>query len=221
MIASLASPSPRREPDHRIITLTGLFWAFSYVLLSIRGALFFDDWTRLIDDNRLLTVTIGAGAFALVLKQLEGRPSTKLGEVATWIAAATLAVLIVRMAIDQFAFDVPQGMGVSLLYSLSWSAYFGLWVMGSLAFAPPLTRPVRGVEPVATVSMQAPAKRDDIELLIVALLDEAASLDGADRAALADRVLAAGGYEIADGDPAQNEPARLAVRIAARLADRA
>lgn len=222
-MTAILAKAPRRgaPPHHRITTLTGLFWAFSYVLLSIRGALFFDDWTRLIDDNRLLTVTVGAGAFAIVLKQLEGRRSIKLGEVTTWIVAATLAVLIVRMTIDQMAFDVPQGMGVNLLYGLSWAAYFGLWVIGSLAFAPAAARTVSVVQPIAAATVETPAKRDDLEALIVALLEEAGALRPADRKSLAERVLAAGGYESADADPRDNERARLAVRIAARLADRA
>jgi len=220
MTAILADLPRRGRPAHRITSLTGLFWAFSYVLLSIRGALLFDDWTRLVDDNRLLTVSVGAGAFALVLKQLDGRRTIKLSEVATWIVAATLAVLIVRMTIDEIAFDVPQGMGVNLLYSLSWAAYFGLWVMGSLAFAPAAAPSVTVVQPTAVAAAEAPAKQDDLEALIVALLGEAAGLRSADRKMIAERVLAAGGYESADADPGENERARLAVRIAARVADR-
>ena len=217
MTAIYAQSSPRGEPPHRIVTLTGLFWAFSYVLLSIRGALFFDDWSRLIDDNRLLTVTVGACAFAITLKQLQAKRVISLAAVLAWIMAATLAVLIMRMTIDQMMFDVPQGMGVNMLYSLSWSAYFGLWVMGSLAFAPPSAPAV--VKPVSLATLETPAKRDELELLIIAVVDEAAMLNVADRRALAERVLAAGGYEVADGDPVQNRRARLAVRIAARLAD--
>lgn len=218
-MTTIALQPPRRgEPHHRIITLTGLFWAFSYVLLSIRGALFFDDWTRLIDDNRLLTVTAGAGAYALVLRQLEARRTISFSSALTWIIGATVAVLILRMTIDQMLFERPQGVGVSLLYSLSWSSYFGLWVMGSLAFGPP---PVPAVTVTRPVSVPAqPASRDGLELLIDCLLDEAAALKTADQRWLAERVLAAGGYESADGNEAANERARLAVRIAARLAER-
>ena len=56
MTTSFADASQGRGPANRILTLTGLFWAFSYVLLSIRGAIYHDDWTKLIDDNRLLAV---------------------------------------------------------------------------------------------------------------------------------------------------------------------
>lgn len=217
MIASLVNPSPRREHNPRIVTLTGLFWAFSYALLSIRGALFFDDWSRLIDDNRLLTVTVGAVAFALVLKQLQAKRTVKLRQVATWIVAATIAVLIVRTTIDQMTFDVPQGLGISLLYSLTWSAYFAVWVMGSLAFAPPPA--VTIMQPVTSAAVEVAVRRDNLEVLIVALLDEAPVLRSAERKALAERVLVAGGYESADGNEADNDRARLAVRIAARLAD--
>ena len=62
-------------------------------------------------------------------------------------------------------------------------------------------------------------RRDNLEVLIVALLDEASVFRSADRKVLAERVLVAGGYESADGNEADNDRARLAVRIAARLAD--
>ena len=162
MTAISIQPRRRAEPQQRILTLTVLFWAFSYVLLSIRGALFFDDWTRLIDDNRLLTVTAGAGVYALVLKQL-GKRSVTLPALLTWIMGATVAVLIMRITVDQIMFETPQGIGVNLLYSLSWSSYFGLWVMGSLAFAPPSV--VTVARPLLTAPQ--PASRDGLELLIV------------------------------------------------------
>ena len=218
MTTTALQPPRRGDPHYNIITLTGLFWAFSYVLLSIRGALFFDDWTRLVDDNRLLTVTAGAGAYALVLRQLDARRTISFSSALTWIIGATVAVLILRMTIDQMLFERPQGLGVSLLYSLSWSSYFGLWVMGSLAFAPP---PAPAATDTRSLSVASPrASPDGLELLIVCLLDEAAALEPADRQRLTERVLAAGGYESADGNEEENERARLAVRLAARLADR-
>ena len=68
-----------------------------------------------------------------------------------------------------------------------------------------------------STEVESSARRDNLELLIGALLDEASVLISADREALIERVLAAGGYESAEGNQAENERARLAVRIAARL----
>src|SRR6476660_6314133 len=136
MTERLTLALPARAPANRLTTLVGLFWAFTYVLLSIRGAILHDDWSRLVDINRLMTVTGGACAYALMLRHLEGGHRITLKGAVAWIIVATLAVMIVRLTLDELMFDVPQGVGLNLLWSLTWSAYFALWVMGSLAFAP-------------------------------------------------------------------------------------
>jgi hypothetical protein len=218
MTASLPHTSPGHGSFHRKLTLTALFWAFSYVLLSIRGAIFHDDWSRLFDDNRLFAVTVGAAAYALVLRQLDSSHKLTLRSVIGWIASATIAVMIVRLTLDEMMFEVPQGVGVNLLWSLTWSAYFGLWVMGSLAFEPAAaaTREA-SIEPSDVVAN--PVEFDNLEALIAVILDEAAELKSTDRARLANRVAALGGYECADGQRQNNERARLALRLAARLSD--
>src|SRR6476661_3579436 len=127
MTASLAERRSGFQPLHRILTMTGLFWASSYVLLTLRGALFNDDWSRLVAANRLLAVTVGATAFALVLRRLQDKRRISLMTVITWIAAATLLIMVVRLVIDQLKFDVPLPVEMHLLWSLSWSGYFGLW----------------------------------------------------------------------------------------------
>lgn len=220
-IAADAPPAP--EPANQIITLTSLFWAFSYVLLSIRGALFNDDWSNLFDNNRLLAVSVGAGAYVLILRQLTMGEKISLKRALGWIAGATVAVLIVRFTVDELMFDVPQGPAVNLLWSLTWSAYFGLWVMGALAFVPTRSpAPTAAVTPIARPDAAAalPGDRADIdnfEWLVTAIIDEAVELRSADRARLAERVVAIGGYESADALAADNQRARLAMRIAARL----
>ena len=59
---------------------------------------------------------------------------------------------------------------------------------------------------------------DNWELVIAAILAEAAVLRDADRPELAARVLALGGYESPEGTDQSNASARLASRLAARLA---
>jgi hypothetical protein len=203
--------------------LIGLFWAFSYALLTLRGAIFHDDWGRLIDNNRLLAVSVGAGAYGLVLKQLQRGSRMSLSGAVAWIAGATLAVMIVRVTLDEMMFEVPEGLGVNLLWSLTWSAYFGLWVMGSLAFD------ARGtlLPPPVAVQRQAalttgpgdPVRIDNLELMVISIMAEARDLKTSDRAELAARVLVLGGYEAADGSPLENERARLALRLASKLSE--
>lgn len=213
MTLSVAEALPARAPANRLVTLIGLFWAFSYVLLSIRGAIFHDDWSRLIDNNRLMAVTVGAAAYAMMLRQLASGHRVTLKGAIVWIASATLAVMIVRVSLDELMFDVPQGVGVNLLWSLTWSAYFALWVMGSLAFAPEAR--AKALERADVIAL--PADPESLELLIAAIVAEANTLKRADRARLAASVLELGGYESADGSPRDNERARLAIRLAARL----
>jgi hypothetical protein len=220
MTAIPADAPPASGAFNRIITLTALFWAFSYVLLSIRGAIFHDDWTQLIDDNRLLAVTVGAGVYFLVLRQLEAGQRITLRGAISWTLVATLVVMAVRLTVDELMFDVPQGMEVNLLWSLTWSAYFALWVMGSLAFAPRHVVQPAFVAAVPEVPVANPVSLDNFELMAAALIAEAAQLTMADRAELAARVMMLGGYECADGQPRDNERARLALRLAARLSAR-
>jgi hypothetical protein len=219
MSAILAEAPSGIRPPSRTLTLTGLFWAFSYVLLSVRGALFHDDWSRLVDDNRLLTVTFGAGVYFLVLKQLEAGHRIALRGAIAWTVGATLGVMIVRLTVDQFMFDVPQGMEIHLLWSLTWSAYFAVWVMGSVAFATHADAPVTvaSVTPPLLRQIEKPVSLDRFELMAAALIAEASELSTTDRAELAARVMLLGGYECADGLPHDNERARLALRLAARL----
>ena len=213
MTLSAAEALPDRAPANRLITLVGLFWAFTYVLLSIRGAIFHDDWSRLIDNNRLMAVTVGAAAYAMMLRQAASGHRLTLKGAILWIAGATLAVMIVRVTLDELMFDIPQGVGVNLLWSLTWSAYFALWTMGSLAFAPEAkAKAVQRADIIAP-----PADPEGLELLIAAIVVEAKTLQQVDRARLAARVLELGGYESADGSADDNERARLAIRLAARL----
>jgi hypothetical protein len=216
MSATLVHASPAPEAPNRIVTLAGLFWAFSYVLLTIRGALFNDDWTNLFDNNRLLAVSVGAGAYILILRQLQSGERITLRRALGWIVAATVAVMIVRFTIDELFFDVPQGPTINLLWSLTWSAYFALWVMGSLAFAS-VAAPSRAASVAVAVARPAPADPDQLEALLTAIVAEAGELKSADRRRIAAKMIAIGGYESIDGSPADNERSRLALRIAARL----
>lgn len=219
MSVTRANCSPEISPFERVFKLTGLFWASSYLLLTLRGALFHDDWSNLLDQNRMLTVTAGAVAYALVLDQIECGPRLSLRGALSWILGATAAIMIVRFGIDQLMFDVPLGAQVNMLFSLTWSAYFALWVMGALAFAPPAV--ITDSAPFDAAKIETlrapPASVDGFELLAEALLEEAANLRSADRAELAKRIGELGGLETIDGSTADNDRARLAMRLATRL----
>src|SRR6202008_2311967 len=100
------------------------------------------------------------------------------------------------------------------------SAYFGLWVMASLAFGagPTLLTPI-AVQAAPRTVKSDPANIDNLELMIISVMAEAADLKASDRAELAARVLALGGYESAEGSRRESERARLALRLAAKLSE--
>lgn len=242
MTASLAQPSrgASRGLPNRTATLAGLFWAFSYAVLSIRGAIFADDWSALFSGERALAVTAGAGAYWLVLKQLDAGARVTLRAAVVWITVATLAIMLVRLVIDDVFAFAPEPMGANVRWSLAWSGYFGLWVMGAIAFRREWARscrvaveqPAAGVPvarsaalPVAVPAVAARAQSaglDNLELVLAAIVAEAATLQAADRAELADRVLKLGGYELAgdrdEYNASHNERARFALRLSARIA---
>lgn len=231
MIASLAQPprgAGRSLPNHTA-RLVGLFWVFSYAVLSIRGAIYADDWLAFFSGERALAVTAGAGAYWLVLKQLDAGARVTLRAAVVWIAVATLAIMLIRLVIDDIFVDAPDPLGANVRWSLAWSGYFGLWVMGAIAFRRDWARackvavqqPAAAVIPAAIVRPQA-ANLDNLELVLAAIVAEAATLRAADRAELADRVLKLGGYELA-GDRDEyaaihNERVRFALRLSARIA---
>jgi hypothetical protein len=66
-----------------------------------------------------------------------------------------------------------------------------------------------------------PADLDNLELLVAAIIAEASNLKALDRRELATRVLSLGAYESPDASASENERARLALRLAARLAQSA
>ena len=232
MSATFAEPASDFRP-HPILAMAAWFWVFSYALLTVRGALFYDDWSRFIDDNRLLAVTIGAAAYALVLAKLRGGRRPTLSGVISCVALATVAIMIVRVSMDRLMFEVPHSLEVHLLWSLSWSAYFSLWVMGSIAFETEsaMGRSLAPARPegrtIAAAAREARAKPiskpnevDSIALLIDAIALEVAELESCERDELADNLLRLGGYEMAGNDPwarSQSARARFVIGLAARL----
>jgi hypothetical protein len=92
--------------------------------------------------------------------------------------------------------------------------------MGAIAFAPATAAPpliARAPTAFAVTPVANTAESDNLELLVAAIVAEAATLKDVDRVELAAKVLALGGYETADGPAHDNERARLAIRLAARL----
>jgi hypothetical protein len=212
----------------RILHLTLLFWLFSYAFLAMRGAMLEEQWAMLLSMRRAIAVAAGAGAYWIVLKKLETMPRVELGKVIGWIITATLGIMLIRLAIDQFFAFEPLPPLRNIRWSLAWSGYFGLWVMGAIAFRKGVARLETPAAPLAApcarpleLPSKEPPEASDLEWLVNAIAPEVVGLNPSQRAEAAQRILEAGGYELADeSDPwaqRHNARARLARRIAARL----
>jgi hypothetical protein len=222
-VAQSARSSNLPQPD-RTTQLTILFWIFSYALLSLRGVMLIGELSAFFSERRALAVSVGAVAYWMALKQLNSARSVSLREAIGWILAATALVAIASVTIDQLS-AAPAGLTQSFRWSLAWSGYFGLWVMGAIAFRTGAQTPVAEARLAAVRVAQARAARGataaDWEWLIDTITTEAAAeLRPADRVALARRLLNSSGYEQADALDAGAERAKARARVAARIAAR-
>jgi len=217
-------------PLKRSMVLAGSFWLFSYTLLALRKILSVEDLSVAISVQRVVAISVGAFAYWLVVRQIESSERIRLRTVIGWVAAATLGMIAVRIGLSNLLTDEPVPLGRSLRWALTWSAYFGLWVTGAVAYlAPPQARaaPIPSAAPVFPVPAATPSRTkggkadlDELSLLIEAIALEAAELKPTDRQALADRVLHFGRYEVAGDDNwsrSQSIRARFAWRLAVRL----
>jgi len=120
------------SPIDRDLLLAFLFWAFSYALLSVWGAIVAGDWSVVLSERRVALVTLGASAYWLVLKRLRRDGDVSLRTAAGWIVAGGVTLLLARIGLDEL-FNHPVAVDKSVRWSLAWSGYFGIWVIGSIA----------------------------------------------------------------------------------------
>lgn len=224
----LALPSRRRpdQPDRiRILLCVGLFWLFSYALLSWRTGLLVGDAFQLVTPRRAIAITAGAGLFWLGLARImaRGRDVHPLAVIAG-ILPAGIVVLGVRLGLDRLAFaNAPLPLDRNIHWVLLWTGYFGLCLIAALAWR--LHRSARAARSVAALPAAAarvtPLPAESWEWLTDAIAAEIAELRPAERRALIARLTERAGYALADeGDPdfaRRNARAALVRRLAARL----
>ena len=230
MPASLTAPAPFRALGTLpIIAFALLFWLFTYAFLSWRTEMLLGDGFSLFSIRRVLGTSAGAAIYGLVLCWIERpvaeRTAARLLAIVATILPASIAVLAARLAVDRLFYESALPLAVNLRWVLAWSGYFGMWVSASLAFqmhrstlAQVPARAVAQHGPHAPASAAAPGAA--WEWLIDTAARELAAMPDADRAALADRLVASAGYHVAEGLDAEAQNARvdLAWQIAARLA---
>lgn len=205
----LALPSSRSfasDQRNSNFLLALIFLAFTYALFTYRAYLRFGDAYVEASTIRLLSITIGAGLYWLVLSKLidgsRDRPGRPLAIVAT-ILPASIVMLLARVILDQLGAANPNGFAGDLRFVMVWAGYFGLWVSVSFLIrtmnGPAQQRITSAVKPVAAPAFASTpavhrARLSPIERLSL----EIAGLAEADRRALIQEFTVPLGYETAD-----------------------
>ena len=232
MHGTLAQPSNHwtRLSSDRLVLLAGLFWLFTYALLSIRAGMIPESVPALLSGRRLAAVTLGAAIFYAAARHLirtAGGPRPM--NILATIAVSVVAACIIRLGIDQWAFDNVMPVSYSLRWTLVWTGYFGLCLMGTLAHFEAQARAQRirfepVCAPVAEAAAVPVAQKADVEAwdwLLDVLAAEIGARAPADRKALVDHLSMNVGYEHADAllheEEVQNARVRLARAVASRL----
>lgn len=121
------------------------FGAFSYVLLSVWGALVAGNLAVVLSPRRIVVCSIGAGIFWLTLRRLKRESRVGLGTLLVSILVAGLAILAVRLGLDQLSTS-PIEPEHSVRWSLAWSGYFGIWLLAAVPPCPPGSLREKGLE---------------------------------------------------------------------------
>lgn len=218
-------PLSIRDPG-RLLLLSGLFWLFTYVLLSIRAAIIPEAVPALFSPQRLLAVTAGATIFYAAARHLvnaQAKPSltTIFGTFAISIAAA----LIIRLGLDQVVSEVAS-VSYSARWTLVWAGYFGIWLMGTLAYfdssaAKPATHKMAAAT-VLSAATQPSNQADELawEWLVDVLAAELAENGSSHPGAVAARLVAKAGYELADSIDGSAHVSNARVHLAHSIASR-
>jgi len=220
----ISQPRTRRD-DARLAIWVGLFWAATYLLLSLRAALITDGAAMWFSPLRLASITAGALLFGFALRagmrspQRARQPALLLFHV----FAAAVTIFAFGYTVDHIWSSNPYPLSGHIRWILTWTGYFGLGLAAFLAVDQSRTRARRRKRTaVATRTETQPIAEttaDSWTFAVDVLADELAKQPSRDAliAALERRA----GYELADdvegAAAAHNARARLVAELADRL----
>ncbi|WP_077148846.1 hypothetical protein [Sphingopyxis sp. KK2] len=203
----------------------GLFWAATYLLLSVRAALITDGTAMWFSPLRLASISAGALLFGFALRagmrspQLARQPALLLFHV----LAAAVAIFAFGYTVDHIWSTNPYPLSGHIRWILTWTGYFGLGLAAFLAVnqsrAKARTRSQTAVAiPAATAQPIADTTTDAWSFAVDVLADELAKQPSRDAliAALERRA----GYELADDVDATATAHNARAQLVAALADR-
>lgn len=220
----ISQPRTHRD-DARLAVWVGLFWAATYLLLSLRAALITDGAAMWFSPLRLASITAGALLFGFALRagmrspQLARQPALLLFHV--FAAAATIFTF--GYTVDHIWSSNPYPLSGHIRWILTWTGYFGLGLAAFLAVDQSRVRArsrkrTAAAVPAATAPPIAETTADSWAFAVDVLADELAKQPSRDAliAALERRA----GYELADDAEGTVAAHNARARLVAELADR-
>lgn len=214
-----------RRDDARLAVWVGLFWAATYLLLSVRAALITDGAAMWFSPLRLASISAGALLFGFALRagmrspQLARQPALLLFHV----LAAAVTIFAFGYTVDHIWSANPYPLSGHIRWILTWTGYFGLGLAAFLAVnqsrAKARTRSRTAAAARAAARSLDEKSADSWSFAVEVLADELAKQPSRDAliAALERRA----GYELADdadgAAAAHNARVRLVAELAARL----
>lgn len=174
-----------------------MFWVFTYAVFTYRANLRYGDAYELVSTIRLVSTSVGAGLYWLLLSYLidssRPRPRRPLAILAT-ILPASIIVLLARLLLDQLGASNPNGFAGDVRFVLVWGGYFGLWASAAFAIRVTPWLSATAETPPPQPKLCGMARAELLERLAL----EISTLPRTERKALLQCFQAPAGYESAD-----------------------
>lgn len=221
----LISQRHTRRDDARLAVWVGLFWAATYLLLSVRAALITDGAAMWFSPLRLASISAGALLFGFVLRA--GTRSPKLARqpalLLFHVLAAAVTIFAFGYTVDHIWSANPYPLSGHIRWILTWTGYFGLGLAAFLAVNQSRAKARSRSRTAAAARSAAPPidekSADSWSFAVDVLADELAKQPSRD--ALIAELERRAGYELADdadgAAAAHNARVRLVAELAARL----
>src|SRR3989344_4440254 len=217
----MISQRQTRSDLARLAVWVGLFWAATYLLLSVRAALVTDGAAMWLSPLRLASISAGALLFGFApragmrSRELARQPALLLFHV----FAAAVTIFVFGYTVDHIWSANPYPLSGHIRWILTWTGYFGLGLAAFLAVDQSRAR-ARSRNRTARAAAQ-PVDETTADLwsfAIDVLADELAKQPSRD--ALIAELERRAGYELVDDAEGNTAAHNARVRLVAELADR-
>lgn len=146
-IASESAPKALSGPAPSF-WFTAAFWAFTYIVMTLRAGLLYGEDLELLNLKRVLTTGVGALVYLALIVHLGEAPNAarerRLKTALVLTVPAAALILVARLAFD-FAFQETQDLiARNLLWVIMWTGYFAASVAAYVVYS--YHRDIRAIE---------------------------------------------------------------------------